>query len=290
MQYTPLVSVIIPIYNRSNTIEQAVDSVLSQQYTNYEIILIDDGSTDNTKEILSKYISNYNNIVYVYQNNSGPSAARNTGIMKAKGELIAFLDSDDVWRCDKLERQIPCFRNNPRIGLVASGHEVLDEDRNVKYVTLLNEKEIRQLNRKDLYKNFFSTPSVIVRADCFNNMGLFDNTVRYAEDWDMWLRILTCYDCEIIQEPLVSIRVHRTSITNEYSDAKFEDWYKVIKKHYNDDNTKTMTKQKRLSWLFLNQAYQYREIGKKNYKIYIIKSIIAWPLWYLGRYYSLFRS
>jgi glycosyltransferase involved in cell wall biosynthesis len=146
------VSVIIPTFNRCSIITDAIESVLRQTYSQYEIIVVDDGSVDTTKETVSKYGSN---IKYIYQENAGPSAARNTGIRHAKGDLIAFLDSDDVWREDKLALQVACFTDNPRVGIVVSGHEIRNENWEITHVTLLTEKEIRQIHRKDLYKNFF---------------------------------------------------------------------------------------------------------------------------------------
>lgn len=99
----PLISVVIPTYNRAHYVCEAIDSVLAQTYKNIEIIAVDDGSTDNTKDIIQQYSSR---IKYIYQNNAGPSAARNNGIKQSNGDLIAFLDSDDIWLAEKLERQV----------------------------------------------------------------------------------------------------------------------------------------------------------------------------------------
>jgi len=104
----PDISVIIPTYNRDEFVTKAVDSVLSQSYTSYELIVVDDGSTDNTREVLKPYMDR---ISYIYQENAGVSAARNAGIMAASGRWIAFLDSDDTWMPDKLARQIQCLGN-----------------------------------------------------------------------------------------------------------------------------------------------------------------------------------
>ncbi|HCB30645.1 MAG TPA: family 2 glycosyl transferase [Acinetobacter lwoffii] len=286
-QYNPLVSIVIPMYNRAHTISDAVNSVLAQTYNNYEIILVDDGSTDNTKEIISKY---GDGVVYVYQENSGPSAARNTGIRQAKGELIAFLDSDDVWREDKLACQVACFLDAPLVGIVASGHEIRNQNWELTQTTLLTEKEIGQIHRKDLYKNFFSTPSVIVRAKCFDEVGYFDETIRYAEDWDMWLRILQKYECYIINEPLVSVRVSDTSITSNYSEKNIEEWRRVLEKHNADTNSATLcTNLKQWSWFYLNKSCCYTEKNWFVSKASLVKSIITWPFWYPGRYYVLFK-
>ena len=111
------VSIVIPTFNRRNYITIALDSVLAQTYTNYEIIIIDDGSSDNTKEVLTPY---WDKIRYFYQDNRGIPATRNRGIREAKGDYIAFLDSDDYWLPEKLERQIDYFEKNPHCGMVAT--------------------------------------------------------------------------------------------------------------------------------------------------------------------------
>ena len=111
----PLVSVIIPTYNSSQYIKEAIDSVLAQTYKNFEIIVIDDGSTDNTKEVLAPYLSV---IKYIYKNNGGPASARNRGIKEANGEFVAFLDADDVWKPDRLARGVDILDQRPEVGLI----------------------------------------------------------------------------------------------------------------------------------------------------------------------------
>ena len=282
-----LVSVIIPTYNRCRIITDAIECVLRQTYKHYEIIVVDDGSTDGTKEVVSGYGVK---VTYISQKNAGPSAARNTGIRHAKGELMAFLDSDDVWREDKLARQVACFTDNPSVGIVVSGHEIRNENWEITHVTLLTEKEIRQIHRKDLYKNFFSTTSVVVRAKCFAKVGYFDETIRFAEDWDMWLRILQHYECSIVNEPLVSYRSSNVGLTSNYPEQNLQEWRTVIDKHKDNSKSTTLfTNRKRWSWFYLNMAFVYQ---KKNWlisKTSLFKSIVAWPLWYPGRFYELFK-
>ena len=113
----PKVSVIIPTYNRAEYLPDAIDSVLAQTFRDFEVIIIDDGSTDNTREIIEKYIKRYPQIIRpFYQMNSGASVARNKGIEEARGEYIAFLDSDDVWLSKKLERQVSVLERDKKIG------------------------------------------------------------------------------------------------------------------------------------------------------------------------------
>jgi hypothetical protein len=281
------ISVVIPTYNRSHTIVDALESVFKQTYPIYEVIVVDDGSTDNTKEVITQY---GDSITYFYQENSGPSVARNTGIKHATGELIAFLDSDDVWREDKIARQAKCFSDAQQVGIVASGHEIRNEKWDLVHVTLLTKKEIAQINKRDLYKNFFSTPSVMVRSRCFEEVGYFDETIGYAEDWDMWLRILKFYECIIINEPLVSVRVNGPSITADCSEVNIDYWQRVLEKHnFETKSVASFTHRKRWSWYYLNKAIVYKDKNRDIAKTSLIKSIIAWPLWFPGRYYNLFK-
>src|SRR3989344_8773435 len=122
-----MISVIIPTYNRALMVKRAIESVLAQSYENFEIIVADDGSTDDTKEALSGYI-NSGKIKYIFQDNAGPGAARNAGIKHAKGELVAFLDSDDEWVPDKLEKQIKIFESRGKDAAVFSNIEYIDEN------------------------------------------------------------------------------------------------------------------------------------------------------------------
>src|SRR4030042_587586 len=121
----PKVSVIITTYNRVHFVCEAIDSVLNQTFKDFEIIVVDDGSTDNTKEALKRYSKN---IFYIYQSNKGRSQARNTGLKVAKGDYIAFLDDDDIWVPHKLEKQVAFMDSNPNIGLVHTITEVIDEE------------------------------------------------------------------------------------------------------------------------------------------------------------------
>jgi glycosyltransferase involved in cell wall biosynthesis len=120
----PRVSVIIPVYQGDRFLAEAVESVLNQNFTNYEIIVIDDGSTDNSHAVLQPY---YNSIHYVFQENQGVAAARNRGIQIAKGELIAFLDQDDFWLSDKLASQVAYFESQPNLGMVNSGWQIVNQ-------------------------------------------------------------------------------------------------------------------------------------------------------------------
>ncbi|UCD33432.1 MAG: glycosyltransferase family 2 protein [Desulfobacterales bacterium] len=202
----PEVSVIIPTFNRAKIVPKAIDSALQQTYRDYEIIVVDDGSTDNTKAVLEPYDDK---IEYRYKDNGGISSARNYGIKLARGRYVALLDSDDYWLDKKIERQMACFWDNPSYGMVATRCSSFDIDGN--FDTVEPQGKIRAKNRpgksgwiyQDLfYRNFIRTSSVVIKRDCFAKVGLFDESLYQCNDVDMWMRMARAYQVWIINEPL----------------------------------------------------------------------------------------
>jgi len=189
-----MVSVIIPTYNRSRYVTQAIDSVLSQTYKDYEIIVVDDGSTDNTKDVLQPYMDR---IRYIYQENSGVSAARNTGIRLAKGEWIGFLDSDDEWLPEKLKIQMTFIQENPSIVAHTVNVDLSNygnQDRTsflhcgfpLKYKEGIIEVPLL-LHFK--HRTIVMPQAVICRKDTAVRAGLFDESLSICEDYDFMCRI-----------------------------------------------------------------------------------------------------
>lgn len=190
---------------------EAIESVLKQTYTNFEIILVDDGSTDGTSGKAKSYL-NDPRVHYIYQENKGLSAARNTGIRKSQGGLVAFLDADDVWLPEKLKKQVPLFENS-EVGLVYCMIEHIDDDGNV--LPHLSWPHPVNATYKDmLYTNWIvgSGSSVIIRKSVFDKVGLFDEDLKGLEDMDMWIRILHRYKSAYANLTLAKIRRHRTSM------------------------------------------------------------------------------
>lgn len=185
----PLVSVIIPTYNRAKQVCAAVDSVLAQTFTDFELIVVDDGSTDDTQAALKAY---GNRIQIITQVNRGVSAARNTGIQQAQGGLIAFLDSDDVWLPHKLTAQVRFFNANPMAMWQQTEEMWL---RNGKRVNpkKRHQKLAGRIFRESLELCLISPSAVMLRRELFDEFGFFDETLPACEDYDLWLRILTKY-------------------------------------------------------------------------------------------------
>ena len=181
----PKVSVIIPTFNDSGKIRKAIDSVLDQTFKDFEIIVIDDGSKDNTKDLLNYYIES-NKIIYEYQENRGVNVARNRGITISKGFYIAFLDSDDEWiDKDKLLKQIEFLDNNPGYVLVGTGVVLMDLSGKeiTRYMMPENDKDIR---KKFLRINCFINSSVLFKKNAIEIVG---NPDSLLEDYDLWLRL-----------------------------------------------------------------------------------------------------
>ena len=195
----PLVSVIIPTYNRGWAIAEAIDSVLEQDFSDYELIVVDDGSTDNTSDILQSY---GNTITVIYQSNEGVSAARNSGIGASAGELIAFLDSDDLWLPRKLSRQVAFFKAHPDAMInqteeqwIRNGVRVNPKNRHHKFSGMIFERSLELC--------LVSPSAVMVRRHLFESVGLFDVYLPACEDYDLWLRVSCRYPVYLIDVPLI---------------------------------------------------------------------------------------
>lgn len=194
-----LVSVIIPTYNRATVLEHAIESVLDQTYQNLELLIVDDGSTDHTRQVVEKY---QDQITYLFQANHGPAAARNSGIQNSQGDLICFLDSDDRWMKNKLAVQIELMLSNPEVKLCYTD-EVW-----IRRGIRINQKKVHRKYSGWIYQQclplcIISPSSVMIRRDVFDRVGLFDETMIVCEDYDLWLRISRVYPITFIPKPLI---------------------------------------------------------------------------------------
>jgi glycosyltransferase involved in cell wall biosynthesis len=195
----PKVSVIIPTYNRGWILREAIDSVLAQDYTDYELIVVDDGSTDDTRKILDSY---GRDIIVLQQPNKGVSAARNRGIAESRAQLVALLDSDDIWLPQKLTRQVAFFKSNPDALIcqteetwVRNGVRVNPKKRHHKFSGMIFEPSLALC--------LVSPSAVMIRKTLFDTVGLFDESLPACEDYDLWLRVSCRYPVFLIDEPLI---------------------------------------------------------------------------------------
>ena len=283
-----LVSIIIPVYNSENFIDKAIESVLNQTYQNFEIIVIDDGSTDKTKEVIQSFQDK--RILYEYQENSGPAAARNNGIKISNGELLAFLDSDDIWESHKLETQAKILLNNPNICMVYNHFTLKPEgDEHEKLVKFKNH------NREDFIKNLLIKPfltipypsTVMLKKSFLDQAGYFNTELKLGEDWDLWFRLAKLADCSCIDKVLTKRYTPKSSITRSINpQAEIAYHLKILKNFF--DNNPEYNKYRSMSYsgIFCNLAgnyfYKNNKTPSKNVYINILKSLQLNPLFILS--------
>lgn len=214
------VSVIIPTYNYGRFIGGAIESVLSQTYPIDEIIVVDDGSTDETAEIVTRFKPP---VSYVRQNNSGVSAARNCGVTSATGELIAFLDADDTWLPEKIEKQVAKFAGNGEIGLVHCGMREFDSETGETLEIHLEGGEGWVAEEIALWEGpVIVGPggTIIIRRDVFDDVGGFDTRLKNGEDWEFCLRVARKYQVGFVAEALVNYRNHGGNATKNIAEME----------------------------------------------------------------------
>ncbi|HUU49642.1 MAG TPA: glycosyltransferase [Nitrospinota bacterium] len=196
----PLVSIIMPTYNRRELLSEAIGSVLNQTYENFQLVIVDDGSTDGTKDMIKEYRDP--RIKYIFQKNRGVSGARNRGVFESSGEYVSFLDSDDLWKRDKLKIQTDLMNNKNDIFIsytdeiwMRKGIRVNPMNKHKKYSGWIFEKCLSLC--------IVSPSSVMMRRELFNDIGLFDESLPVCEDYDMWLRISSQYPVFLIDKKLI---------------------------------------------------------------------------------------
>jgi glycosyltransferase involved in cell wall biosynthesis len=209
----PIVSVIIPTYNRAHLIGATLRSVCAQTFPQYEILVVDDGSTDGTEELLAGLRER---VVYRRVAHGGASAARNSGLEMACGEFVAFLDSDDLWDPRFLEATLQALVAAPRAGFVYCDYALFDDGGSTQVRCLKEHEKLRGCLFADLLRtDFLCTGGLLVRRDCFGQIGIFDPALPVAQDWDLWLRLALRYEAGYVDEPLLQVRSHTGQISRD---------------------------------------------------------------------------
>ena len=210
----PKISVIIPAYNAEEHIAETLDSVLAQTYSEFEVIVVDDGSRDQTASIVKQYQEACPEKVRMIQKeNAGPAKARNVGIKASTGEYIAFVDADDLWLPEKLEKQVSYFEKQPsQVGLVYSDARKFDQD---GVWVNINCPRFNGKIYKNLLNSMIPNQSVMVRKKCFEDVGYFEEFLDIIEDHDMWLRICMKYEISCLYEVLSLYREHSQGRSKE---------------------------------------------------------------------------
>jgi len=275
--HEPAISIIIPTWNRAQFIAPTIDSVLKQTYKNHEIIVVDDGSTDNTREVLEAY---RDKITCIVKRNGGVSSARNTGIQASQGQYIAFVDDDDLWLPEKLSLQMQLMENNPAMGLVYCGAikikkdgERIGETRPEKRGAIFNEL---------VCSNYIvgSASAAMVRREVFPRAGYFDENLSPCADWDCWIRIAQFYDIDYVEAPLVKLTIHDSMQKN--ISAMEKDTFYILDKYWPELGNEQQTIERK-NYIYSNHssnfAWKYYSAGDgQSFKRLIHKALEYYPL------------
>ena len=278
---SPLVSIIMPGYNSAEYFPAAIQSVLDQTYTNWELLIFNDGSTDNTDEAIAFFLDD-SRIHYTKQENLGQPKTRNKGVQMAKGNLIALLDADDIWKPTKLEKQVTIFDKYPDVGVCGTAMELIRPTGEVFAASERKEfygRAVPGLVTGDLA---VAMSASVTRREVYDKIGFFDEGfLPFSMDYDFWLRASMEYMFYNIEEKLVQYRTGHPSISqeggdkrrdlvmnvviprfvNEYGGSKYVKWYHI--------------------WKLRSKSYASRAAGKKNMgpKIYwLIRSLLCCPM------------
>lgn len=264
-QLSNLVSVITPAFNREKYIKETVDSVLAQEGVDFEYIVVDDGSTDGTYEILKEY-SEQGKIQLVShpeRQNRGQSASLNIGLSLAKGNFIAILDSDDLFKPGKLKKQVQFLESNPDVGLVYGNGDAVDEEGNYIYTIHPAEHiETNDPNRVLLDCYFLLPQNSLVRREIYEKVGRFDEGYRAAQDHDMLVRIAEVSKLAYIQDNFFSYRRHNDSISSKGKELRWRTGFSILEKARGRYPYKKSTVQKRKAVLNFRLGQSFINDGK----------------------------
>jgi hypothetical protein len=244
MTELPLVSVVIPAWNAAAFVGEAIESARAQTWPHLEVIVVDDGSTDETPAALRRY-DDAPDVRVIRQDNAGPAAARNRGVEAGRGEFIAFLDADDLWRPTKVRKQLDAFRRNPKLGLVYTlydcsirderGQWVEDTSRNRRYAGRQDELCRGWCFRQVVEHAFIALPSVLIPRPVLDRVGLFDTGLTTAEDRHLYARIARRYPIDYVDEELVTVRRHGANLSGDPGvDPQTFDFFRKIAQMFPD--------------------------------------------------------
>lgn len=227
----PRVSVNICCYNSERFLEETLQSVFSQTYTDWELVIVDDGSTDATGEIIGRHVAEGRQIVHLAQVNAGLSASRNRALRQSSGEFVAFLDHDDLWEPQKLERQIPLFDRRASVGVVYSDCLNFGED-GVSYRHFERYPPTSGMAFGSLLRNYFlNLQTVVVRRAAIDQLPeWFDEELELAEEADLFLRIAHTWELDYVDEPLARWRLHAASLSQRRRERFPAELERVVEK------------------------------------------------------------
>jgi len=262
MNSQPKVTVIIPCYNRERYIAQTVESVLSQTYPNIELVVVDDGCTDNSMQILEQYKDRIRSLEHPGRINKGQSAALNLGIQASHSDYVAFLDSDDLFAPEKIEKQVNFLEANPGVGLVYSNGHTIDNKGNIIYRIYGKDHFEKSDPNRVLLDCYFLLPNnALVRRDVLSRAGFFNEGFRSAQDHDLAIRIAEIARIAYIDEPLFFYRRHKDSISSRNAKLRWKNGFRILKYARLRYNYRFSTLMGRFAVLNFRLGQCYREEG-----------------------------
>jgi len=278
----PLVSIVITCFNYGKYLRRCVDSALQQSYLNLEIIVVDDGSTDDTEQVIIPYLDDPK-ITYIRQQNRGQAVAKNVGINQSCGDFIAFLDADDLWCPEKITKQMAYFEDKD-VGVVYCRAMYLDEN-NDELDYEMNGTYLKpqqgMVTKWLLFDNFVQFSSTVVRKDCFAVFKGFDESLKMGIDWDLWLRISTMYKFGFVDDRLFYYRMGHPGQMSKNSTERQKCSDRIIDKFLTNfpNFVTTVETDKMYAYTYCNRGSYFRNIDKKqSYQLYF-KAIAISPFW-----------
>ncbi len=261
--YDTLVSVITATYNRAAYLPEAIESVLNQTHRNLEYHIVDDGSTDATRTIVEPYLRDAR-VRYYVQENRGQSVARNAGLTHARGRFIAFLDSDDVWKCDKLESQLHIFEAHPEVDVVHSDEAYIDEKGHSLDQTNMT-RYSGYVTEKLLENNFISFDTALFRRECYEVLGGLDESLRRSDDYELWLRYSTRFRFHYQPEKTIKYRMMPGQLSDD-KDARFQAIRLILDRFFeqNPHAVSTLTRRRILCRYYVTRGRH--RAGKRKFR------------------------
>lgn len=272
-----LVSVVITCFNYGKYLRHCIESVLGQTYTDFEIIVVNDGSTDNTEEIMNEYLA-HPRIIYIKQQNSGQTVAKNLGIKQSSGSFVAFLDADDLWCCEKLEKQMALFARKDVAVAFSKARYINEEGEEIQNFKLSGKYLIPRAGKVTdflLFDNFIPFSSAVVRRECLKRVGAFDESLKMGIDWDLWLRISTGYEFAFVDEPLLSYRIGHSGQMSKNGEERQRcaDRIRYNFIHNNQGLVSPQTIKKAYAYAYCNRGYYFRNIDRSKSSKYYLAAI-----------------
>lgn len=276
----PTVDIIIPAYNAAHFLPMALESVIAQTFSDWRILLVDDGSKDQTPEVARMYKERLGEkLTYIRQENRGLPAARNAAIRQGNAPFLALLDADDIWLPRRLEASLQAFENRPEVGLVYGFNDRIDAEGNVIDVWDRRNKHGEGSVAPYIYmrKLDLPCPTVTFRRSCVEAVGLFDESMRATEDRDLWLRIALRYKVALAPEVIAHYRVSPAAMSQD-TGRMLRAQVRFVEKHYGSPGCGWMPRRVALSWAYRQRAEGLADTRRTGEAVRsALQSLLYWP-------------